>query len=254
MKEYLDLLKDVLENGHSHPDRTKVGRRSVFGRQIRFDMKKGFPLVTTRKIHTPAMFHELVWFLMGTSKIDYLIENNVKIWDKWVVNKETIDEYYESVVKPNILAWYETIITNTKEEDRETIDGVTFEERAAKERDSMLTGVYEQINDKYLNSVGPIYGPKWRHAKVENMAFEPFNQIVDPLKDLITNLRKRPFSSRHVINTWDVKTLADETISPRDNVLNGKGALAPCHVLQQYFVKEIDGQKYLSLQLYQRKH
>lgn len=254
MKEYLDLLKDVLENGHSHPDRTKVGRRSVFGRQIRFDMKKGFPLVTTRKIHTPALFHELVWFLMGTPKIDYLKEHNIKIWDKWVVTKETIDEYFQTHIKPNIMTQYAVILENGKTEENAEVNGVSFEDMVLKERDELLLGVYQQITDKYLNSVGPIYGPKWRNEHVKNMAFEPYEQNVDPLGDLINNLKERPFSSRHVVSTWDVRTLADETLSPRDNVLNGKGALAPCHVLQQYFVKELDGKKYLSLQLYQRKH
>ncbi len=83
MKNYLDLLQDVLENGIDRGDRTGTGTRSVFGRQIRFDLADGFPLVTTKKVHTRSIIHELLWFLKGESNIQYLKENKVRIWDPW---------------------------------------------------------------------------------------------------------------------------------------------------------------------------
>ena len=99
MKQYIDLVKDVLENGkplncESKKDRTGVGTYSVFGRQLRFNMQDGFPLVTTKKIHLRAIIYELLWFLKGDTNLKYLHENKVSIWDEWADEKQDLGPIY----------------------------------------------------------------------------------------------------------------------------------------------------------------
>ncbi|MDB4978802.1 MAG: Thymidylate synthase [Candidatus Peribacteria bacterium] len=89
MRQYLDLLQYVLENGTDRTDRTGVGRRSVFGYQMRFNLADGFPLMTTKKLHTRSIFHELLWFLHGDTNVAYLQQNNVTIWNEWATAEKT---------------------------------------------------------------------------------------------------------------------------------------------------------------------
>ncbi|MEE9380163.1 MAG: thymidylate synthase [Hyphomonadaceae bacterium] len=83
MRQYLDLLEDVLENGFARPDRTGTGTRAVFGRQLRFDLASSFPMLTTKKLHRKSIVYELLWFLRGDTNIRWLQERGVKIWDDW---------------------------------------------------------------------------------------------------------------------------------------------------------------------------
>jgi thymidylate synthase len=94
MRQYLDLMRHVLEHGSEKTDRTGTGTLSVFGHQMRFDLMQGFPLITTKKLHLHSIIHELLWFLQGDTNIAYLKQNNVRIWDEWADENGNLGPVY----------------------------------------------------------------------------------------------------------------------------------------------------------------
>lgn len=171
-QNYLDLLNDVLKNGIYKDDRTKTGTKSVFGRQIRFILQDGFPLLTTKKVFLRGIIHELLWFLQGESNIKYLVDNNVHIWDDWPY------QYYKSRVKGEIL------------------EDLTQSEFVQKIKDDKKFA-------KKWGELGPVYGVQWRHWKNEKgEEIDQITQIIEQIKDVVENPNS-PFGRRLIVSAWN---------------------------------------------------
>lgn len=179
MKQYLDLMRDVVEHGIQRGDRTGTGTRSVFGRQLRFDLNEGFPLVTTKAVHLKSVIVELLWFLQGRTDVAWLKERGCNIWNEWATDS---------------------------------------------------------------GDLGPVYGKQWRSWMC------PDGSVVDQISQVIGQIKTNPYSRRLIVSAWNPADLPDEAMSPQENVLHGRMALAACHTLFQFYVA--DGK--LSCQLYQR--
>lgn len=145
MQAYLDLLSHVMENGVDRGDRTGTGTRGVFGYQMRFDLEKGFPLITTKKLHLRSIIHELLWFLMGETNIKYLQDNKVRIWDEWADENGDLGPVYGS-------QWRSWPAPNG-----ESIDQIT----------NLIEGIKNNPNSRRHIVTA------WNPAEVDNMALPP---------------------------------------------------------------------------------
>ncbi|AVN60424.1 thymidylate synthase [Mesoplasma entomophilum] len=191
MKQYIELVNEILKDGEKREDRTNTGTISKFGVQKRYDLREGFPLLTTKKVFYKAIFHEMLWFIKGDTNIKYLVDNNVKIWNEW-----PYDNFKKSA-----------------EFNNETLQ--EFVERLKSDSD---------FCSKW-GDLGPVYGKQWRDFGG-----------VDQFTKLINDIKKNPFSRRHIVSAWNPAEV--------DNML-----LPPCHSFWQVYVSK-DG--WLDLQLYQR--
>ena len=148
MKQYLDFIRYILENGEKKEDRTGVGTISTFGYQMRFDLSKGFPLLTTKKVFLRGIIHELLWFIRGETNIRPLVLENVKIWNDWPYKKykesteykgETMDEFIEKI-----------------KEDEEFA--------------------------KVWGELGPVYGHEWRHFDGQDCYIDQLAWVINEIK------------------------------------------------------------------------
>lgn len=250
MKEYIDLANKILEKGNYRGDRTGTGTVSIFGPQLRFDLTQGFPLLTTKKMFVRGIIEELLWFLNGDTNNNILVDKNVHIWDEWALQNRrelTIPERVEILYKNNPAL-------HTDEDVQATVSNYT-EAEWTEYLDAQNVQKYERLEGD--GDLGPVYGEQWRSWKgkvigmsdvtptsrdISQMHFTgtPVREKIDQIQMLIDGLKKKPFSRRHIVSAWNVEDLPDESISPQENVKNGKMALAPCHCLFQFYVREMD--------------
>lgn len=275
MQIYKDLLADIMNNGDDAEYRNGV-RRSVFGRQLRFNLQEEFPLVNTHKCFFRGMVEETLWIIGGGTNANQLRDVGVNIWEQWALRVERAEELNASV----IAAYPETADVMSAEGIAEVITkGVpTFQ------------GSTEPLDGE----LGPIYGAQWRqagggpthhavyrkilpedvfedrlsvfkkhydeHVSEIPVSFEDFvtsnyHQQCDQLNELVMRLRHNPNHTGMVVSSWNPKQLPYDGITPAANVLFGRMALSPCHTLFQAYVRsprEPNGKRRLSLQLYQR--
>lgn len=214
--EYLNMCSHVLKNGNKKSDRTGTGTISVFGYQMRFDLQKGFPLLTTKRIPFRLVASELLWFIKGDTNIRYLLQHNNNIWNEWAFKNWVESAEYQG---PDMTDF------GLRSQQDESFR-LQYEEEMEKFKEKILKD--EEFSNKY-GELGPVYGKQWR-------AWETINgKAIDQLQDLLQQIKMNPDSRRLILSSW----------SPE---FTPQMALPPCHTLFQFYVHE--GK--LSCQLYQR--
>jgi thymidylate synthase len=208
-KQYTDLLQDILDNGVTKSDRTGTGTLSVFGRQIKHNMKDGFPLLTGKKMFFKGVVTELLWFLRGDTNIKFLVDNGCHIWD---------GDCYQVYLKEHSKNPNETAGLN---------DGTPFNK-------SEFIALIQSSNAfaKKWGELGPIYGKQWRNWDGYHNAIGEDNRFIknmngiDQIQNLINDLKTNPDSRRLMVNAWNVGEL-------------GQMVLPPCHYGFQVYTREL---------------
>lgn len=199
MRQYLELLRDIKDNGVKKQDRTGTGTVSVFGRQMRFDLSQGFPAVTTKKLYMRSIIHELIWFLSGSTNIKYLVDNDVHIWDEWPY-RHYLQSQEQTVPPSDSQQWRDGIAEFT--EKIKTDDGFA----------------------KKYGELGPVYGYQWRSWPTPN------GDHIDQIQKAIETIKHNPESRRIIVSGWnvaDIDEMAKAGIPPCHTlfqfyVLNGQ--------------------------------
>lgn len=215
-QQYLDLARYVLEHGHQKGDRTGTGTRSVFGYQMRFDLQKGFPILTTKKVPFGLIKSELLWFLRGDSNIRFLLQHKNHIWDEWAFKRWVESDEYTG---PDMTDF-----------GRRSLVDEDFNEQYHEQKKLFCQRVLDddEFAKKY-GELGNIYGKQWRHWKTSQ------GQFIDQLGNVIEQIKTNPNSRRLIVTAWNPEDVPSM-------------ALPPCHTMFQFYVN--DGK--LSCQLYQR--
>lgn len=218
MQQYLDLLTHIQENGEVKEDRTGTGTVSVFGHQMRFDLQRGFPLLTTKRVSFHSILHELIWFVRGDTRLKYLKDNNVTIWDPWVQpGTEVWGEelslarraaYAKRVGKDKKLMKFYSYLDNEL-----GVKGTAASDYLSKWFDREDIPARELLDGE----LGPVYGAQWRSWP------SPNGGTIDQLAKVIEQLKSSPDSRRHIVTAWNPAELDDM-------------ALPPCHAMFQFYV------------------
>lgn len=238
---YLNLLKDILENGTKKSDRTGTGTISVFSREIRFKMSDGFPLLTTKKMFTKGIIHELLWFLRGDTNIKYLVDNNCNIWNgdayKNYLNYPlpSFDDYNINLLYKNIERGW-CVMTGRSFTAPHPTRHLTQEEFIEKIKT-------DELFAKKWGELGPVYGKQWRKwggikkvpSGYEHGAISHYDEIPigDQISEIINTLKDNPDSRRIMVNAWNVAEINDMV-------------LPPCHYGFQLYTRELTRDERLS--------
>lgn len=216
MKQYLELLEKIKQEGIEKSDRTGTGTKSIFGYQMRFDLSKGFPILTTKRVPFGLIKSELLWFIKGDTNIRYLLQHNNHIWDEWAFKR-----YVES---PDYTG------EDMTDFGRRSLQDPVFKEVYEKELETFCQRILNEDDfaAKY-GELGNIYGSQWRHWKTTQ------GETIDQLAQVIEMLKISPDSRRLLVSAWNPEDVPSM-------------ALPPCHTMFQFYVA--DGK--LSCQLYQR--
>ncbi len=199
MQEYLQLLQHILDNGLEKDDRTGIGTKSVFGYQMRIDLSKGFPLLTTKKVYLKGIIHELLWFLKGDTNIQYLAQHGVKIWNEW-----SFQGYLE---KNNLKQEYPRYSEIWQKKMEEFIDRLKGDDAFAQE----------------YGELGPIYGKQWVRWAA------PDGSEVNQIQNVIDLIQKDPTSRRIIVSGWNVGEI-------QELIKHHHRAPPSCHSLFQFMV------------------
>ncbi len=216
MDQYLQLCRTILSDGTLKNDRTGTGTKSIFGYQMRFDLTKGFPLVTTKHTAMRLITSELLWFLKGDTNVKTLIAERNHIWDDWAFEKWVKSETYDG---PDMTDFG---LRAAKDEQFQQV----VEEQMNIFRENILLD--EEFAKEY-GDLGPVYGRQWRSWPTHD------GRSIDQLKNVISSIKNNPDSRRHIVTAWNPSEV-------------DQMALPPCHTFFQFYVAE--GK--LSCQLYQR--
>ena len=180
MKQYLDLLKKIKEDGIVKSDRTGTGTRSIFGYQMRFDLSEGFPLLTTKRVFLKGVIHELLWFLAGDTNIKYLVDNGVHIWDN-----DAYRFYKELCAKRGVEPIsMEEFLVASQQQTPSPIDGYAY------------------------GNLNHVYGYQWRSWG------KPDGSAIDQVKQVIDTIKNNPDSRRMIVSAWNVADVEDMALPP----------------------------------------
>lgn len=239
MKQYLDLMSAIMTFGTKRLDRTGTGTIGLFGAQMRFDLKNNqFPLVTTKKVFTRGIIEELLWFLRGSTNNEELAALNVHIWDGWALKEDVVDE--RRLEGYELAAKYADVMKITLTDARGRLQRATNLD-GMDAGIKMITDAGIELTEKTVKALkgelGPIYGKQWRAWEA------PGGRRIDQIAEVIEILKTKPHSRRMVVTAWNPADLPDESISPQENVINGRQSLASCHCLFQFDTRPLTAQE-----------